>query len=134
MIDLNNKKNFVNLCESFNIGANLDSCDFVKAVDMKRKEYKITQEVFCDMVGISRSFYSQCKSGKKTASAVTQLNMIWELNKIRELSEVEESAARFNVCKNIVQGNNKFSVDKVTASQQQKELKEKLWQVIGAKQ
>lgn len=134
MTDLNNKKNFVNLCESFGIDVNLDSCEFVKAVDMKRKEYKITQEVFCDMVGISRSFYSQCKSGKKTASAVTQLNMVWELNKVRELSEIEENAARFNVCKNVVQGNDKFSIEKVTALQQQKELKEKLWQVIGAKQ
>ena len=135
MINLNNtKKNFIMLCDSFNIDADLNACDFVKAVDMKRKEYKVSQEVFCNMVGISRSFYSQCKSGKKGASLDTQFNMLSQLSKIRELSEVEENAARFNVCKNVVQGNDKFSIDRVTASQQQKELREKLWQVIGAKQ
>lgn len=131
---MNTKANFIALCNEFGIEADLDSSAFVSCIDLKRKSYKVSQEVFCDMVGISRSFYSQCKKGKKGASFDTQFKMLYELKRIRELSEVEENAARFEVGKNLLTGRDKFSSDKITALQQQKEVKEKLWRIIQDKQ
>lgn len=130
---MNTKANFIALCNEFGIGADLDSSSFVSHIDLKRKSYKVSQEVFCDMVGISRSFYSQCKKGVKGASFDTQFKMLYELKRIRELSELEENAARFSVGKNLLSGRDKFSIDKVSALQQ-KESREQLWKIVQDKQ
>lgn len=130
---MNTKANFIALCNEFGICADLDSSEFVSCIDMKRKSFKVSQEVFCNMVGISRSFYSQCKKGTKGASFDTQFKMLYELRRIRELSEVEENAARFTIGKNLLSAKDKFSADKVGALQQ-KESKEQLWRIVQDKQ
>lgn len=131
---INTKANFIALCNEFGIGADLDSSSFVSCIDLKRKAYKVSQEVFCDMVGISRSFYSQCKKGVKGASFDTQFKMLYELKRIRELNEIEENAARFNIGENLLSGRDKYSADKLNALQQQKESRDKLWKIVQDKQ
>lgn len=131
---MNTKANYIALCNEFGINADLDSSSFVSHIDLKRKSYKISQEVFCSMVGISRSFYSQCKKGVKGASFDTQFKMLYELKRIRELSEIEENATRFSIGKNLLSGRDKFSVDKIGAFEQQKEHREHLWKIVQDKQ
>ena len=82
---------------------------------------------------VGKGFYSQCKKGTKGASFDTQFKMLYELRRIRELSEVEENAARFTIGKNLLSAKDKFSADKVGALQQ-KESKEQLWRIVQDKQ
>lgn len=131
---MNTKANFIALCNEFGIDADSDSSEFISNIDLKRKSFKISQEMFCKMIGISRSFYSQVKRGDKGVSYDTQFRMLYELKKIREISEIEENAARFSVGKNVLEGKDKFSVERVTALHQQKEMKERLWKTIQDKQ
>jgi len=127
--------NFNELCTAFAIDTNVGSCEFVNFVDLKRKEYKVSQDNFCKMVGISRSFYSQCKRGTKGVSDDNKLKMLLELAKIKELSYIEENAARMTISSNTSRGLGKYSLEKsVSEKDAVKEMKEGLWKTIQAKQ
>ena len=127
--------NFNELCSAFAINANIDSCSFVNFVDLKRKEYKVSQDNYCKMVGISRSFYSQCKKGTKGLSDENKTKMLLELAKIKELSSLEESAARMTISSNTSKGLNKYSLESsVSENDTVREIKEGLWRTVQAKQ
>ena len=132
---MNIKLDFEELCRVFDIKNDIESSEFVNIVDLKRKEFKISQGVFCDMVGISRSFYSQCKKGTKSPSDENKLKMLRELARIKEISALEESAARMTISSNSSKGLNKYSMEKsISINDSVKEMKEALWKTIQAKQ
>lgn len=132
---MNINLNFEELCHAFGIEHNLDSNKFISVVDLKRKEYKVSQNAFCEMVGISRSFYSQCKNGTKSPSGENKLKMLKELAQIKELSNLEETATRMTIADNTSKGLRKYSVDSVLSkSDSIREIKEGLWKTIQAKQ
>lgn len=129
------KLDFNELCEVFKIDEECSVCDFVKNVDLIRKEYKVSQSVFCDMVGISRSLYSQCKKGLRGLSNENKLKMLKELAKIKELSCLEERSARMTISNNVSKGLGKYSLEKsISESDPVREMKEALWKTVQAKQ
>lgn len=127
--------NFNELCSVFEIDSDIDSCAFVNFVDLKRKEYKVSQDNYCKMVGISRSFYSQCKKGSKGVSDENKTKMLLELARIKELSYLEENAARMTISSNTSRGLNKYSLESsVSENDVIREIKEGLWRTVQAKQ
>ena len=126
---------FDKLCSAFEIDPDIDSCAFVNFVDLKRKEYKVSQDNYCKMVGISRSFYSQCKKGTKGVSGENKTKMLLELAKIKELSYLEENAARMTISSNTSKGLSKYSLESsVSENDAIREIKEGLWRTVQAKQ
>lgn len=123
------------LSSAFKIDLKLSDKAFLNSVDLVRKEYKVSQENFCKMVGISRALYTKAKKGDKGISSDNKLKMLRELAKIKELSFIEENAARMTISDNTSKGFSKYSLEKSVSEQDAiKEMKEALWKTVQAKQ
>ena len=88
------------LSSAFKIDLKLSDKAFLNSVDLVRKEYKVSQENFCKMVGISRALYTKAKKGDKGISSDNKLKLLRDLAKIKELSFIEENAARMTISDN----------------------------------
>lgn len=132
---MNINLNTEELCSVFKIDMSLTDKEFIESIDLIRKDYKVSQENFCKMVGISRALYTKTKKGDKGIGSENKLKILRELARIKELSSLEENAARMTVSSNSSKGINKYSMEKsVSPSEAVKEMKEALWKTIQAKQ
>lgn len=132
---MNINLNIEELCSVFKIDTSSTDKGFIGSVDLIRKDYKVSQENFCKMVGISRALYTKAKKGDKGIGSENKLKILRELARIKEISALEENATRMTVSSNSSKGMNKYSMEKsVSPNEAVREMKEALWKTIQAKQ
>ncbi len=120
---------------AFKIDRNVSDKQLLESVDLVRKKYKVSQDAFCKMVGISRALYTKAKKGDKGVSEENRVKMLRQLARLKELSELEESAARMTIASNTKNGFNKYSLEtSVFENDVFREIKEGLWRTVQAKQ
>ena len=123
------------LCSDLNIDMSTSDKEFMGAVDLVRKKYKISQENFCSIVGISRALYTKVKKGDKGISQDSKIKVVRGLAKVKELSALEESSTRVTIATNSMKGFDKFSIEKeISRDMGVKEVREALWKTVQAKQ